>query len=170
MNELGIAAATGAALVTAMLLLKKIGFVEQWLARERFARLARVVVRVGQTNEAYFRSLEGMLQTLESLRARTEEAEQRLWSIVAEPADDRRMPVRRPKVRQKPKQSSAKQVTDRRNRTSGVRVAPAAVAGAAPPQANKPGRSFPRSEAAVENRAETLSVENKRPRINGTAE
>jgi hypothetical protein len=170
MDELGIAAATGAALVTAMFLLKKLGFVEQWLARERFSRLARVVVRVGQTNEAYFRSLEGMLQTLESLRARTEQAEQRLRSIVAEPADERRMPVRRPKNRHKPKRNSAKQATDRRSRTTGARVAPAAIASAAPSQANKPGRSFPRSEAAVENRAETLSVENKRPRVNGTAE
>jgi hypothetical protein len=170
MDGLGIAAATGAALVTALFLLKKVGFVEQWLARERFSRLARVVVRVGQTNEAYFRSLEGMLKTLESLRARTEEAEQRLWSIVAEPAGERRAPVRRLTKRQKPKRSGAKQASSRGVRTSAARVAPAVSAGASPSQANKPGRSFPRSEAAVDNRADTVLVENKRPRVNGTAE
>jgi hypothetical protein len=195
MDELGIVGATGVVLITVGFLLKKLGLFEQWLARARFSRLSTVVAQVGQTNEAYFRSLEGMLQTLERLRAHTEEAEQRLWSIVAQSGEERRkrrptaalfaagasdptaraaMPnrrARRSKTGQSAKpRSGAKLSGERRTTDTSADVAASPVAAGPSSQANKSGRSFARSETAMENRADSLSIENRRPRVNGTAD
>jgi wyosine [tRNA(Phe)-imidazoG37] synthetase (radical SAM superfamily) len=192
MDVLWIAAATGAALITALFLLQKLRFVEQWLARERFSRFDKVVGSVEQTNEAYFRSLEAMLKTLESLRARTKETEQRLLGIVAQPADERRerrqaaellgsgdldsaaiaamlnVPVSQRKNRRKPKPTSgSKQAAVRQTSTNQERPAPGVVTTAPAPQSKKPMR---RDEFAAATRAEALSGENKKTGVNGTAE
>ena len=195
MDVLWIAAATGAALITALFLLHKLRFVEQWLARERFSRFDKVVGSVEQTNEAYFRSLEAMLKTLESLRARTKETEQRLWGIVALPDSERRerrqgpglpvpadmdstaiaaimnVPVSQRKNRRKPKpKSGSKQPAVRQTSTHQERSALGVVTTAPAPQAKKPMRPLARDEFAAATRAEAVSGENKKTGVNGAAE
>jgi len=56
-----------------------------WKWGGRFERLDSVVGNAEDSSVAYFRSLELMLKNLETVRARTEHAEQRLWEIVARP-------------------------------------------------------------------------------------
>ena len=56
-----------------------------WKWGGRFERLDSVVGNAENSSVAYFRSLELMLKNLETVRARTEHAEQRLWEIVARP-------------------------------------------------------------------------------------
>jgi hypothetical protein len=187
-------AVVGAVMITAVLfVLKKVRFVEQWLARERFYRFNRVVSTVEQTNEAYFRSLEAMLKTLESLRAQTDEAEQRLWSIVAQPADERRerrqaagllvagdVPsagiaeilnarLGEQKSRQRAKAGGrGKQPSGSRLGAKPHRSVP--VGTATVPVANKPTRTFARPETGTDNHADALIGDNKRARINGASE
>jgi len=56
-----------------------------WKWGSRFERLDSVVGNAEDSSVAYFRSLELMLKNLETVRSRTEHAEQRLWEIVARP-------------------------------------------------------------------------------------
>jgi len=190
MDTMWIAGATGAALIIALLLLKKLPFVEQWLARERFARFHRLVLSIEQTNEAYFHSLEAMLKTLESLRAQTDEMEHRLRSIVAEPIEKRRQrggdidravdsaalaamldaSVRR-KVQRNPKsESDTDSPTTVQNTTSRSRLTPAAVIRTQAPQAAKSARGLVRPEVVADHRANGQSLDNKKTRLNGVAE
>jgi hypothetical protein len=193
MDTLWIAVAGGVLITAALFSLRRLRFVEQWLARERFYRFNRVVSTVEQTNEAYFRSLEAMLKTLELLRAQTDEAEHRLWNIVAQPADERRerrqaagllvagdvpsaglaeiLNARRgeQKSRQRAKTPGpVKQPSGSRSGAKPQRSIP--VGTAAVPVPNKPARAFSRPEAGADNRADALTGENKRARINGASE
>ncbi len=84
-----IAGATAIVLFSVLFLARKNRGVAKRKWKDCFSRFDDVVRGVEMTNGAYFRSLEMMLKNLESVRARTEQAEQRLWGIVARPSIER---------------------------------------------------------------------------------
>jgi hypothetical protein len=63
-----------------------------WFSRDPFARFDRLVAEVCRSNEAYFRSLDQMLDALESLRTRAQEAERRLGEMAVRTPEEPREP------------------------------------------------------------------------------
>lgn len=88
-NWMWIAAANGAFLLALLgvVLGMRRGANRKW--KDQFAQFDDAVRSSEMTNSAYFRSLEQMLKNLEFVRACTEQAEQRLSSIVARPGAER---------------------------------------------------------------------------------
>lgn len=84
-----IAGASAILLFSVLFLVKKNRGVTRRKWKDCFSRFDDVIRSVEMTNGAYFRSLEMMLKNLESVRARTEQVEQRLWGIIARPGIER---------------------------------------------------------------------------------
>jgi len=88
-NWLWISAVNGAVLLALLGIVmgRRRGAKRNW--KDQFAQFDDAVRSAEMSNAAYFRSLEQMLKNLESVRALTEQTEQRLSGIVARPGTDR---------------------------------------------------------------------------------
>ncbi len=152
--------------ITSAALLASVGFVltkgpfgakRKW--RDPFEGFEGAIRGVEQTEAAYFHSLELMLTNLETVRARTEQAEQRLWGIVTRPGIEWHTFSGADGARKTNKRNAGTRL-DPKMRTQ-IASARRARRGA-PPIAH----DGPLADRAVDFRA----GENKRPRFNGTAE
>jgi hypothetical protein len=197
MDAIAMAITSAALLAVVWFVLKKypVGARRKW--RDPFAGFDEVVRRVEQANGEYFRSLELMLKNLETLRLRTEQAEQRLWGIVARPGIERQDRYEAAELLlvqgQKPAKvasmlnlplSQIKSMLGPRGLSGRQETPKAKKAGAAPasldrneridsisaPRAKRTARSTPYDPAAAADGVEFFAGENRRPRVNGTAE
>jgi hypothetical protein len=197
MDAIAMAITSVALLAIAWFVLKKYPLATRRKWRDPFAGFDEVVRGVEQTNAEYFCSLDLMLRNLETLRVRMEQAEQKLWGIVARPGAERQDRYEAAELLlaqgQKPAKvasmlnlplSQVKSMLGPRGLSGAQEMPKAKKAGAAQAKldrneridspsalrAKRTSRSVPHNQAAASDGAQTLAGENKRPRLNGSAE
>ena len=152
--------------ITSAALLASVGFVlrerlfgakRKW--RDPFEGFEAAIRDVEQTEATYFHSLELMLTNLETVRARTEQAEQRLWGIVARPGIEWRTFGAADGAAKTNKRNASARL-DHKMRTQ--------IASAR--QARKGTQPIAHDGPLADRTADFRVGENKRPRFNGTAE
>lgn len=180
-----------------LFLLTKYQVSKKWKWRDRFDGFDEAVRGVEQTNMAYFRSLELMLRNMESVRALTEQAEQRLWGIVARPGIERHdryeaaelllaqgekpakvasmlnLPLSQVKSLGDPQKFSNRERTIAVKKMIGGNDRFARQGRAESPftwRTKKPRRPVQHAEAGVNGGIDFCAGENNRPRFNGSVE
>ena len=140
-----------------------------WLSRDPFARFDRLVTEVCRSNEAYFRSLDHMLDALESLRTRAQEAERRLADMAVrspeeprERFEDATAATEDDEVATAEADAVSEPRSRRRERHHAVE-SDDADAGIAPIRTRRP-----RLAAGAKSAAHFLSLDGKRVRLSGT--
>ena len=166
-----IGTAAGLAALVLVVLVAVVGHRRSaWFSRDPFARFDRLVSQVCRSNEAYFRSLDQMLDALESLRTRAQEAERRLGEMALRSPEERREPYEAAAVPADDDEGAtaeAEAVTESRSRRKERQQmveADEADENVAPIRTRRPRL------AGGKTAAHFLSLEGKRVRLSGTDE